>query len=492
MRLPFRFPPWRIVPCVGFLVALSASAEAQLPAVTTCTQEWQQQRMALAEWCPVQPDAAAPLDTVPHVPVLVTTKPVRPDLARALGGVAFANLMAVGINNLARSLPSTRPETWWRNVQGGWNWDDNNISTNNIEHPVGGAVYYNIARANGFSFWGSAPLTAAGSLMWELFGEPTPPAKNDVITTTLGGISMGETVLRISNLILNNEASGLDRVWREAAVAIINPGLGLTRLARGEAWRAGPNLPVSRPVALRTELLTGARRLSTPGITASGQVDQAFAAFGMEYGDPFADGPTAPFSSFAFDAMLSTGEITITQVATRGMLTSFGRHTGSTSRVNGLFMDLDFQWNEAYMFGEQSFGVGTLSRTGSAGGWRLNTDLSAELAPLVASADPYANALVDREYDYGAGIGGRAGIQLEHRGFRTLSARYRGYWTRTVNGASDTKLTQFLSLEARTPLAAGLSAGGSYTMYSQRSTYADLPTGVLDLPIWSVFISSGR
>ena len=125
--------------------------------------------------------------------------------------------------------------------------------------------------------------------------------------------------------------------------------------------------------------------------------------------------------------------------------------------------------------------------------WRLNTDISAELVPLVASSDPYAEERVSRAYDYGAGVGGRAFAQLEHRGFRVLSAGYRGFWTATVNGASQTKLVQFATVEARAPLPLGLSAGAGYTMYLQRSTYAGGPASTVSLPSWSVFIStSGR
>lgn len=410
-------------------------------------------------------------------------------LTRAVAGLTVVNLMAVGINNLARDLPSTRPETWWRNLQGGWNWDDNNISTNNIEHPYGGAVYFNIGRANGFSFWGSAPITLGGSLMWELFGEPTPPARNDLLTTTLGGISFGESVLRMSNLILDNQAHGLDRVWREAAVVLLNPGLGLTRLARGEAWHTAANPGSWRPDTVSTTLAVGRRMQTLPTSAPDAHLDLGYFGFALEYGDPFRPTRVEPFSNFTFTTQLTAGgSVVVTEVGTRGMLAAFGRRT---DRVNGVFMDLEFQWNDAYIFGQQSFGVGTLARTGGAEGWRLTSEASGELAPLVASSDPYAG-IVKREYDYGVGVGARAGLKLEHAGFRVLEARYRTYWTRTVNGASDTKLDQFAAVTARAPIMGGLSAGASYALYTQRSTYDARPNAWQTLPSWSVFVSTGR
>ena len=188
----------------------------------------------------------------------------RPQVARAFAGLIIVNGAAVAINNLARDLPSTRPSTWWRNLRGGWNWDGNNISTNNIEHPYGGAVYYNIARSNGLSFWASAPVTVAGSLMWELFGEPVPPSLNDVIITSLSGITLGEATRRLSTLVLNNHARGIDRVWRETAVLFFNPGMGLDRLSRGQTWQQRANPPDRRPENLRAILAVGARRLTLP------------------------------------------------------------------------------------------------------------------------------------------------------------------------------------------------------------------------------------
>jgi len=182
----------------------------------------------------------------------------------------------------------------------------------------------------------------------------------------------------------------------------------------------------------------------------------------------------------------------VTELGTRGMLAALGRPEGPTNRVNGIFMDFEYQWNEQYQFSEQSIGIGTVAQSASAGTWRLFTDLSAELSPIVASSDAYAPATVSRDYDYGTGVGARAAAQVEYRGTRVLSAGYRGFWTKTINGASQSKLTQFAIVEARLPLVAGLSAGAMYHLYSQRSAYAERATVHENLPSYSLFISTGR
>ncbi len=410
-----------------------------------------------------------------------------PQVGRAFVEIVLLNGAAVAINHLARDLPMTRPETWWRNLRGGWTWDGNNISTNNIEHPYGGAVYYNVARANGLSFWAAAPVTASGSLMWELFGEPVPPSPNDLIITSLSGITLGEATRQLSLMVLDNQARGLSRVWREAAVLLFNPGLGVDRLSRGQTWQQRPNPPDHHPSTMRTTVAIGAKRMTRTDAAPS--IDLAAAAVEIQVGDPFKE-KVGPFSTFTFTAQLNSGpSTTVAEVGTRGILAALGRRDGPTRQVVGIFMDFDYQWNVSYQFSEQSFGLGWLSRAGGQD-WRLDTDISAELLPLMASSDTHTRPLLGRPYDYGSGVGGRAFIHFDHRDFRIISAGYRGFWTATVSGASETKLVQFATVEARAPLPLGLAVGASYTMYRQRSTYDILPTSIVSLPSWSVFISS--
>jgi hypothetical protein len=416
--------------------------------------------------------------------------PVRqPQAIRALGEIVILNVAAVGINNLARDLPSTRPATWWRNLKGGWIWDPNGISTNNLEHPYGGAVYYNVARANGLSFWTATPMTVAGSLMWELFGEPVQPSINDVVITSLSGVNFGESVRRISDLLLDNQAHGINRVWREALVLLINPGMGVDRLSRGQTWQQHANPADHRPGDVRTEVALGVKRMATTERTGAG-IDVAMLGLDLTYGDPFPGKRVQPFSYFTFSMALSSGpSTTINEISTRGMLARVGHRTRPEQPVAGIFMDFEYQYNEQYRFSQQSFGVGVLSRHGG-GTWSLHTDLSAELAPLVATSDPYAIPLVDREFDYGTGFGGRALARVQHRGTTILSAGYRGYWTATLNGASRSKFINFVSVEARAPLPFGLAAGAAYNLFLQRSSYDTRTPETSAKPSLSLFVST--
>ena len=124
-----------------------------------------------------------------------------------------------------------------RNFTDGMVWDNDFFITNLFAHPYHGNLYFNAARSNGLSFWESAPYALGGSLMWEFLGETEPPAINDVIATTCGGIAIGEMTHRLSLTVLDDRDRGGIRFLREAAATIINPIQGLHRIFSGDAWR---------------------------------------------------------------------------------------------------------------------------------------------------------------------------------------------------------------------------------------------------------------
>lgn len=44
--------------------------------------------------------------------------------------------------------------------------------------------------------------------MWEFFGESDPPAINDLIATTIGGVAIGEITHRVSDVLLDDRERG--------------------------------------------------------------------------------------------------------------------------------------------------------------------------------------------------------------------------------------------------------------------------------------------
>src|SRR5215207_7868130 len=66
-----------------------------------------------------------------------------------------------------------------RNLKARWVVDNDEFSTNQFLHPYQGAIYHSAARSAGLSYWESTAYTFAGSALWEIAGEVTPPSKND-------------------------------------------------------------------------------------------------------------------------------------------------------------------------------------------------------------------------------------------------------------------------------------------------------------------------
>ena len=122
------------------------------------------------------------------------------------------------------------------NFTDGMVWDNDFFITNMFAHPYHGNLYFNAARTNGLTFWESAPYSLLGSAMWEFLGETEPPAINDIIATTCGGMALGEMTHRLSLTVLDDRDHGFRRFLREAAAAIINPIQEIHRIISGDAW----------------------------------------------------------------------------------------------------------------------------------------------------------------------------------------------------------------------------------------------------------------
>jgi hypothetical protein len=83
------------------------------------------------------------------------------------------------------------------NFTSAWEWDRDEYFTNQFLHPYQGSVYHAAARANGFTFYESLLFDAFGSAAWELVFETNTPSINDLISTTIGGASLGEMFHRL-------------------------------------------------------------------------------------------------------------------------------------------------------------------------------------------------------------------------------------------------------------------------------------------------------
>lgn len=104
-----------------------------------------------------------------------------------------------------QSWAQISPQTMWDHLrQGPWIWDDDPYLPNELGHPYQGSLSFSAARSSGLGFWTSVPFAFVSSGSWELFMEVESPSKNDLITTTVGGIVLGEILHRLSLQILDS------------------------------------------------------------------------------------------------------------------------------------------------------------------------------------------------------------------------------------------------------------------------------------------------
>ena len=192
------------------------------------------------------------------------------------------------------------PTTIKNNIKHGFVWDNDQFSTNLFAHPYHGNLYFNTARSNGMTFWESAPYALAGSLMWETCAEVEPPAINDLMATTLGGIALGEVTFRFSSQLLDDSKKGFGRFLRELAAGVICPPRAFNRLITGDAWRVRTENPLYHDydrIPVQLELGFGNRYLADAGSLFRGEHNPYIEMRGI-YGNPFEAECNEPYDYF--------------------------------------------------------------------------------------------------------------------------------------------------------------------------------------------------
>ncbi|MGJ7916705.1 DUF3943 domain-containing protein [Massilia sp. LXY-6] len=229
-----------------------------------------------------------------------------------------------------------------RNLHSSWVEDRDPFEINQLGHPYQGSVYYGLARSNGLDFWESMGAAFAGSAVWEIAGETTPPSRNDQITTSFGGTFLGESLYRMANLVLER-GYGLSPGWQEAAAAAISPSMGFNRYAR-----PGRHAPIwdSHDPAVFARLQLGAtvRSRGNVGPSLASRRSEAAADFSLEYGLPGKGGYTyrRPFDYFLFRLRASTAQ-GVESLASRGLLFGAPYEGGDKLRgIAGLYGSYDY------------------------------------------------------------------------------------------------------------------------------------------------------
>ena len=221
-------------------------------------------------------------------------------------------------------------------------------------------MYHGFARSAGFNYWESAGYTFAGSALWEIAGETTPPSINDQVASGIGGTFLGEALFRMSNLILEH-GGGMPRFWRELAAAAVSPSTGFNRLVFGDRFGA---VFSSKDAAYYSRLGIGYSHSvrEEVGVTSTKfQRNEAQVDFSIDYGLPGLKNYeyTRPFDYFNFQATASSAN-GFENVLTRGLLVGKSYEVGPDYRgVWGLYGSYDYISPQTFRVSSTALSLGT-------------------------------------------------------------------------------------------------------------------------------------
>ena len=343
-------------------------------------------------------------------------------------------------------------ETVRENFQRGFGYDRDTFDVNQSSHPYHGSLFFNAARENGYSFWESGAFTLAGSLIWECCMENTRPSTNDLVNTTLGGMTRGEVAHRLSAMILDNQATGRNRLFREIAAGDHESGRAAEPAPARRGVQEFPNPADRFPSLVVLSADLGYRHFTGD----AAHPDQGIASLSLLYGDPFAGDLKRPFDSFyvGIDAS-SPGGVLFTRIEERGILKGW-ELTERTDRVRHIFgfaQEYEYLNNASQVFGAQIFSAGLISKYDIRPGVFALTDASVMVFPLAGiRTTDFENPETGRHYDYAPGGGARVAGRLYLGAREIVALGYGVAWAHTVNGFSTNNTLQFFRGVARVPI----------------------------------------
>ena len=249
------------------------------------------------------------------------------------------------------------PASIRRNLRGPWVVDDDPFQINQFGHPYQGAMYHGIARSNGLSYWPSVAYTFAGSALWEIAGETTPPSRNDQIASGIAGSFLGEPLFRISRLLLERADNGPGG-WRRLASVLASPPTGINHTLVGDP--AGSRAPDAVPFSdIRAQFGVTAITTGRSRSVSSLALDQPRLALSMDYGYPgnASYRHERPFDYFRVESSVSSEGLE--HLSTRGLIAGTDYGSRRLGGIWGLYGTYDYVAPDDFRFSSTAISFGT-------------------------------------------------------------------------------------------------------------------------------------
>jgi hypothetical protein len=351
----------------------------------------------------------------------------------ALEVVGFAFLL----NQVNRHSGSGDYDSTWstirHNLHSSWVADSDPFKTNQLGHPYQGSMYQGFARSAGLNYWEAFGYTFAGSALWEIAGEKTPPSRNDQINTGIGGSFLGEVLFRLSNLVLEHD--NIPPFWRELGAAVISPSTGFNRLAFGDRFKTV--FPSNDPVYYsRLQLgFSGTAQNGSGTSTTRLNRNEALVDYSIDYGLPGKPGYTykRPFDYFSLQATASSAN-GAENLMTRGLLVGTDYQSGADYRgVWGLYGSYDYIAPQTFRVSSTALSIGTTAQ------WWATDAIALQSTALVGAgyaAVGTTHSTAENDYHYGVAPQALVALRLIFGERASLDLTGREYFVSSVGSAA--------------------------------------------------------
>ncbi|HYF40015.1 MAG TPA: DUF3943 domain-containing protein [Gemmatimonadales bacterium] len=407
-----------------------------------------------------------------QAPAELTPAPA-PKFWQAAGGVLLSNWIPWAYNWYVQRWPwaNVGVGTWKHNLRQGFVWDNDCFLDNQLAHPYHGSMYHNAARASGYGFWSSLPFVAAGSAGWELFGENIQASLNDLITTTVGGMALGEVTYRLSGLFTSRRGGARPGVGRGVGAFVASPFAATYDLLGGNA---GDHRPAG----------------STPLRFALGrQSRQPFVELAVQYGNPFAASFARPYDAFEFRMRVSPASDTIVNyVGISGLLARRQLSESSGDQLFlGVYQHFDYDHTPHIKLSGHSVSAALLYQKSLGARNRLSLGAHAEGLLFGGISSDYGYYW-RRDFDLGPGAGARLTASFSRDELTWLRLESRVLWLHSLHGTESSHLTSSVRLAATIPVAGGVGVGGDLAFTTRHSRYRDFAPVTKQVPQLSAFV----
>ena len=356
-----------------------------------------------------------------------------------------------------------------------WDWDDNQFTTNQIDHPYHGQIYFNAFRSNGYNFYESSIATVAGSYMWETGGETQHPSINDLVNTTFGGIILGEMTHRVSRNILARSRNGHNVVGNELVALLVNPVNSLNRWLDGKWGKKIDAYYAADSSQISAEFDMGFRRFDAKsGDFVQKGKNSMYSRLRFHYsnGD---HNYKRPFDEFHVNLEIGNGDSSLINAVNVHALLSGAEFfkTKRGSHFGTLNAHYDFYNNDAFFYGAQSIVYNWNSEFTYKRENKLNLSLGAGAVVLAAVPDPYLLYGNSRNYNYGSGASYRFKGDLSLLNRILISANYNGGYFHTISGTDSYYILHAGSLEGSLRLFKRFSVNVASGYFSLEGHFKD-------------------